>query len=70
MQYAEQDAENAVERMTKKVKKQVATQNLAAARLAGKGKIELEKRMKKILIEIFSRYIGGSCEKDFDVFQK
>ncbi|KGR10701.1 multiple RNA-binding domain-containing protein 1 [Candida albicans P57072] len=47
MQYAEQDAENAeveIERMTKKVKKQVATQNLAAARLAGKGKIELEEK--------------------------
>ncbi|KAL6452902.1 MRD1 Multiple RNA-binding domain-containing protein 1 [Candida maltosa Xu316] len=47
MQYAEQDAEDAeveIERMTKKVKKQVATQNLAAARLTGKGKIELEEK--------------------------
>ncbi|EGW31452.1 multiple RNA-binding domain-containing protein 1 [Spathaspora passalidarum NRRL Y-27907] len=47
MQYAEQDAEDAeaeIEKMTKKVKRQVATQNLAAARLAGKGKIELEEK--------------------------
>lgn len=45
MQYAEQDSENAeeeIEKMTKKVKKQVATTQLAAARLAGKGKFELE----------------------------
>lgn len=45
MQFAEQDAETAEEeiaKMTKKVQKQVATQQLAAARLAGKGKIELE----------------------------
>ncbi|KAG7664163.1 MRD1 [[Candida] subhashii] len=45
MQYAEQESEDAeveIEKMTKKVKKQVATQNLAAARLAGKGKIQLE----------------------------
>mmetsp|Transcript_5304 Transcript_5304/g.6659 ORF Transcript_5304/g.6659 Transcript_5304/m.6659 type:complete len:839 (+) Transcript_5304:16-2532(+) len=41
MQYAEQnteDAEAEIDRMTKKVKKQVATQQLASARLAGKGK--------------------------------
>ena len=47
MQYAEKDAEDAeaeIERMTKKVKKQVATQNLAAARLTGKGKIDLEEK--------------------------
>ncbi|RLV90236.1 Multiple RNA-binding domain-containing protein 1 [Spathaspora sp. JA1] len=47
MQYAEQDSEDAeaeIEKMTKKVRKQVATQNLAAARLAGKGKIELEEK--------------------------
>lgn len=46
MQYAEQDAGDAeaeIDRMTKKVKKQVATQQLASARLAGKGKnIDLE----------------------------
>lgn len=46
MQYAEQnteDAEAEIDRMTKKVKKQVATQQLASARLAGKGKnIDLE----------------------------
>jgi multiple RNA-binding domain-containing protein 1 len=45
MQYAEADAEDVEEeiaKMTKKVKKQVATQQLGAARLAGKGKIELE----------------------------
>lgn len=46
MQYAELNAENAeaeIDRMTKKVKKQVATQQLASARLAGKGKqIDLE----------------------------
>lgn len=47
MQYAEQDSEDAeaeIERMTKKVKRQVGTQNLAAARLAGKSKIELEEK--------------------------
>ena len=47
MQYAEQDSEDAeaeIEKMTKKVKKQVGTQNLAAARLAGKSKIELEEK--------------------------
>ncbi|EDK44746.1 multiple RNA-binding domain-containing protein 1 [Lodderomyces elongisporus NRRL YB-4239] len=47
MQYAERDADNAeaeIERMTKKVKKQVGTQNMAAARLAGKSKIELEEK--------------------------
>lgn len=47
MQYAEKDAEDAeaeIERMTKKVKKQVTTQNLAAARLTGKGKIDLEEK--------------------------
>ncbi|CAK7901082.1 multiple RNA-binding domain-containing protein 1 [[Candida] anglica] len=41
MQYAELDAEDAeeqIDKMTKKVKKQVATQQLGAARLAGKGK--------------------------------
>ncbi|CUM47934.1 uncharacterized protein AC631_05127 [Debaryomyces fabryi] len=46
MQYAEQnteDAEAEIDRMTKKVKKQVATQQLASARLSGKGKnIDLE----------------------------
>lgn len=45
MQFAEHDAENAEEeiaKMTDKVKKQVAIQQLAANRLAGKGKIELE----------------------------
>ncbi|KAG7194167.1 Multiple RNA-binding domain-containing protein 1 [Scheffersomyces spartinae] len=45
MQYAEQeseDAEAAIEKMTRKVKKQVDTQQMAAARLAGKGKIDLE----------------------------
>lgn len=47
MQYAEQDSEDAeaeIEKMTKKVKRQVGTQNLAAARLAGKSKIELEEK--------------------------
>lgn len=41
MQYAERDAENAeeqIDKMTRKVKKQVATTQLNAARLAGKGK--------------------------------
>ena len=45
MQYAEQDSESAeaeIEKMTSKVRKQVATQQLAAIRLTGKGKIELE----------------------------
>lgn len=45
MQYAEKESEDAeaeIEKMTRKVKKQVATQQLAAARLAGKGKIDLE----------------------------
>ncbi|KAI5966960.1 MRD1 [Candida pseudojiufengensis] len=47
MQYAEKDSENAeaeIEKMTKKVKKQVGTQNLAAARVAGKSRIELEEK--------------------------
>ncbi|KAI5952730.1 MRD1 [Candida jiufengensis] len=47
MQYAEKDSENAeaeIEKMTKKVKKQMGTQNLAAARLAGKSRIELEEK--------------------------
>ncbi|KAI5968404.1 MRD1 [Candida margitis] len=47
MQYAEQDSDDAeaeIEKMTKKVKRQVGTQNLAAARLAGKSKIELEEK--------------------------
>lgn len=47
MQYAEHDtddAEEEIERMTKKVAKSVATQQMAAARLAGKGKIELEEK--------------------------
>lgn len=45
MQYAEKDAENVdeeIEKMTRKVKKQVATTQLAAARLAGKGKVNIE----------------------------
>lgn len=44
MQYAERDSQNAeeeIDRMTKKVRKQVATTQLAAARLSGKGKILL-----------------------------
>lgn len=44
MQYAEKDSANAeeeIDRMTKKVRKQVATTQLAAARLSGKGKILL-----------------------------
>lgn len=47
MQFAEQttgDAEDEIEKMTRKVKKQVATQQLASARLTGKGKIELEEK--------------------------
>ncbi|KAI5963395.1 MRD1 [Candida theae] len=47
MQYAEQESEDAeaeIEKMTKKVKRQVGTRNLAAARLAGKSKIELEEK--------------------------
>lgn len=45
MQFAEKDAEDAeaeIERMTKKTKNQVATQELAAARLAGKGKRNMD----------------------------
>lgn len=45
MQYAEKDAEDAeaeIAKMTKKVKNQVATQELAAARLAGKGKRNID----------------------------
>lgn len=44
MQYAEKDSENAeeeIDKMTRKVKKQVATTQLAAARLAGKGKFDI-----------------------------
>lgn len=45
MQYAEKDAENAeeeIEKMTKKVRKQAASRELAAVRMAGKGKMLLE----------------------------
>ncbi|CCH41202.1 Multiple RNA-binding domain-containing protein 1 [Wickerhamomyces ciferrii] len=45
MQYAEQgsdDVEAEIEKMTKKVKKQVATQQLGALRLNGKRKLDLE----------------------------
>ncbi|ONH68089.1 Multiple RNA-binding domain-containing protein 1 [Cyberlindnera fabianii] len=45
MQYAEQasgDVEEEIEKMTKKVKKQVATQQLDAVRLAGQGKRKLQ----------------------------
>lgn len=44
MQYAEKDADNVddeIDKMTRKVKKQVATTQLASARLAGKGKFDL-----------------------------
>ncbi|KAI3402895.2 MRD1 [Candida oxycetoniae] len=47
MQFAERDADNAedeIERMTRKVKKQVGTQKMAEARLAGKSKIDLEEK--------------------------
>ncbi|KAK6204640.1 multiple RNA-binding domain-containing protein 1 [Scheffersomyces amazonensis] len=45
MQFAEQESEDAeaeIEKMTKKVRKQMATREIAAARLTGKGKIDLE----------------------------
>jgi multiple RNA-binding domain-containing protein 1 len=45
MQYAEQDsgdAESEIEKMTRKVKKQVATQQLGALRSTGKRKLDLE----------------------------
>lgn len=45
MQYAQQDAEDAeeeIERMTSKAKKQAASREMAAMRLAGKGKVTLE----------------------------
>lgn len=45
MQYAEKEAEDAEEeiaKMTKRVKNQIATQTLAAARLAGKGKRNMD----------------------------
>ncbi|KAK6462275.1 multiple RNA-binding domain-containing protein 1 [Scheffersomyces coipomensis] len=45
MQYAEQesdDVEAEIEKMTKKARKQMATRDIAAARLSGKGKIDLE----------------------------
>ncbi|CAK9439045.1 uncharacterized protein LODBEIA_P32690 [Lodderomyces beijingensis] len=47
MQYAEKEADDAeaeIERMTQKVKRQVGTQAMAAARLTGKSKIELEEK--------------------------
>lgn len=45
MQYAELDAADAeaeIEKMTKKVKKQIDTENMAAMRMMGKGKVNLE----------------------------
>lgn len=45
MQYAEMDSENAedeIEKMTQKVKKQAASREMAAVRMAGKSKMQLE----------------------------
>lgn len=45
MQYAEKDSENAedeIEKMTRKVKKQAASREMAAVRTAGKGKMSLD----------------------------
>lgn len=45
MQYAEKESENAdaeIEKMTQKVRKQAASRELAAVRLAGKSKVQLE----------------------------
>lgn len=45
MQYAEKESDNAedeIERMTQKVKKQAASREMAAVRMAGKGKVNLD----------------------------
>lgn len=45
MQYAEKDSENAedeIEKMTKKVRKQAASREMAAVTMAGKGKMQLD----------------------------
>lgn len=45
MQYAEQDSEDAeeeIEKMTKKVRKQAASREVAAMKMAGKGKTKLD----------------------------